>query len=74
MLPIETPPFSPKMLRQVTALITFPDAMTHDIGGTGAPTPFGLKLMAFLCGTAFVVFLKYPLREHEGKVRLRTEK
>ena len=46
------------------------------IGGTGAPTPFGLKLMAFLCGTAcvaaFLVFLKYPLREHEGKVCLRT--
>lgn len=37
-------------------------------------TPFGLKLMALLCGVAcvaaFVFFIKYPLRERDGKVVL----
>ncbi|MFA6243182.1 MAG: MFS transporter [Candidatus Hydrogenedentales bacterium] len=35
------------------------------------PTPFGLKLMAILCGLAcvcsFLVFLRYPIREKDGK-------
>ncbi|MBX7254812.1 MAG: MFS transporter [Candidatus Hydrogenedentes bacterium] len=35
------------------------------------PTPFGLKLMALLCGAAcvcgFLVFLRYPIREKDGK-------
>lgn len=35
-------------------------------------TPLGLKLMALLCGmasvAAFVLFLRYPLRERDGKI------
>ena len=36
------------------------------------PTPFGLKVMAALCGlacmAAFFVFIRYPLRERDGKI------
>jgi len=38
------------------------------------PTPYGLKLMTFICGlaciVAFLVFLKYPIRERDGKIVL----
>jgi GPH family glycoside/pentoside/hexuronide:cation symporter len=45
------------------------------LGGTGAPTVYGLKLMAFLCGlaslAAFAVFIGYPLRERHGRIVVR---
>ncbi len=44
------------------------------IGGAGAPTERGLKLMAFLAGlasvAAFLAFIRYPLREDKGNVRV----
>jgi len=47
------------------------------LGGGGAgtsPTPHGMKIMALLCGlsalAAFCVFIKYPIRERDGKIFL----
>lgn len=44
------------------------------LGGSGKPTAYGLKLMAFLAGLAcigaFLLFIRYPLREHQGKIRV----
>ena len=43
-------------------------------GTDAAPTEFGMKLMALLCAAsaviAFVVFLRYPIRERDGKIVL----
>jgi GPH family glycoside/pentoside/hexuronide:cation symporter len=51
------------------SIMTFTTVTT--IGGQGGATPFGLKLMAFLCGlsciAAFFLFLGYPLREDRGR-------
>lgn len=44
------------------------------LGGNGEPTAYGLKLMAFLCGlasiAAFLIFIPYPLRDYQGRIRL----
>jgi len=53
-----------------SAMLTF--TFVPYLGGGGSVTPFGLKLMALLCGIACllggIAFLGYPLREKGGKI------
>jgi len=56
------------------SVFTFTRVAYLRAGPERAPTEFGMKLMALLCAAAaviaFLVFLRYPLREREGKIMI----